>query len=167
MANFSEESMWPLDLYDETFAFNEIAGNSGKLDKDALNAQLKLIKEEVKELDDAINIDNNPVEMLDAVIDTYVVLNGFASKLAALGFDLHKAAEITAKNNLSKFPELESDAKITVERLKETGVDAQYEFNPHYEVYRIVDSNGKIRKPVVGYEKNDLTACVPKDYKIA
>lgn len=160
------DSYWIQTLYDETHEFNEIAGNNVKFDKDALKAQLKLIKEEVQELDDAINIDNSPVDMLDAVIDTYVVLNGFASKLVALGFDMRRAADRTAENNLSKFPDNEQVAINTVKSLKEQGVDAVYEYDSRYDAYRIIDSNGKIRKPV-GFTSNDLSDLVPTGYKIS
>ena len=146
-------------IYDKTKAFNDIAGNSGKLDEDGIRVQYKVIVEEVSEIGEGIDA-NDAKELLDGVIDSFVTLCGLATKLEALGYDMQTAAFDTCMNNLSKFPESEQVAIDTVAMYAEQGIQTSYYFNETYGKYVILDTNGKIRKPV-GFVSNDLSHCIP------
>lgn len=150
------------ELYADTFTFNDLAGNTNKLSLTDIKNQIKLIVEETTELKDAADV-NDPVEVLDAVVDLYFVLNGLTSKLISLGFDVPKACKQTSDNNLSKFPVSEQVAINSIPFYKEKGVDPRYEFNESHQRYIIKDHNNKVKKPL-GYVENDLSNCVPEGF---
>ncbi len=157
-----ENVYWMNESYRDNAMFNEVAGNDKKLSMTALLNQEKLIAEEAKELKDALT-ENNPVKVLDGVVDLYVVLDGFATKLEALGFDISTALKQTIENNMSKFPSSKEVAEQTVDHYAKQGVTTTMEYNEKYGRWVIKDTNGKIRKPV-GFVSNDLSNCLPEGF---
>lgn len=153
---------WMNDSYRDNAMFNEIAGNHVKVSLKDLLTQEKLIAEEAKELKDAID-ENNPVEVLDAVVDLYVVLDGMATKLEALGFDLSTALKQTIENNMSKFPSEQKIVEDTIDAFDKQGIKTTGELNTKFNRWVIKDQNGKVRKPV-GFVSNDLSNCVPEGF---
>jgi hypothetical protein len=151
------------DLYNDTFIFNDLAGNTSKLSLNDVKNQLLLIQEEVAEIAHAVDT-NNPIELLDGVVDTYYVLNGLTSKLIALGFDVSTALKQTAENNLSKFP---SDEYIAIESQSaydlHDNIKVDINYNDSHQRWVIKDQNGKVRKPV-GFVGNDLSNCLPSGF---
>lgn len=158
-----EKNYWTTDVgYTENAMFNEIAGNDVRLSLNDLFNQERLIAEEAKELKDAL-IDNDPVEVLDAIIDLRVVIDGFATKLEAVGFDISTGLKQTIENNMSKFPDSKEVADKTVEYYSQQGITTFTEYNEKYDRWIIKDTNGKIRKPY-GFVSNDLSNCVPEGF---
>lgn len=153
---------WLEEAYNDNFVFNDLAGNTNKLSLKDIDNQTKLIEEETKELREAVN-SNDPVEVLDAVVDLYVVLDGLTSKLVALGFDVSTALKQTIENNLSKFPTTENTVKATVDAYAADDIQTTVSFNESHQRFAIKDQNGKIRKPV-GFVSNDLSNCVPENF---
>lgn len=148
------------ESYRDNAMFNEIAGNDVRLSLNDLFNQERLIAEEAKELKDAL-IDNDPVEVLDAIVDLYVVIDGFATKLEALGFDISTALKQTIENNMSKFPADQQIVEDTIDAFDKQGIKTTGEFNTKFNRWVIKDQHGKIRKPI-GFVPNDLSNCVPE-----
>ena len=69
-----------------------------KLNNDQYNMYLNLIKEEVQELQDAVDQDDK-VEQLDAILDIMVVVTG---ALHSLGVDAEGAWNEVMRSNMSK-----------------------------------------------------------------
>lgn len=157
-----QETYWIDNLYNDTFTFNDLAGNTTRLSLRDIKSQTKLIIEETNELNDAVEA-NDPVKVLDGVTDILVVVSGLASKLLALGFDVSTAFEQTAKNNLSKFPRSEKTAISTVDAFKQQGIETTAEYNASHDRWVIRDENGKVRKPI-GFVSNDLSNCIPEGF---
>lgn len=80
------------------------------IDKALLEYRLKLIREEVAELEQAC-IDHNIVETIDALADIIYVVQGMAS---SLGINLDKAFDIVHQSNMSKVCKDEDEAQRTV-----------------------------------------------------
>lgn len=154
---------WLEEAYNDNFVFNDLAGNTSKLTLKDIDNQTKLILEEANELKDAVAA-NDPVEVLDAVIDLYVVLDGLTSKLVSLGFDVSTALKQTIQNNLSKFP---SDEYIAIESQSaydlHDNIKVDINYNDSHQRWVIKDQNGKVRKPV-GFVGNDLSNCLPTGF---
>src|SRR6478609_2714555 len=73
--------------------------------------RLSLIREEVKELEEAVK-NHDLVETVDALADIIYVVQGMG---ASLGLDLDKAFDIVHKSNMSKVCKTEEEAKKTVQ----------------------------------------------------
>ena len=149
------------ELYDSVVTFNQLANTSSKK-KDIIN-QLKLIKEEVNELEEAIT-NNDAVKTLDGVIDILYVTLGELYKLESLGIDVEGAIQQVCDDNATKFPSSEQEAKDTVLYYENQGVKALYNFNKVYGRYVIKDSNQKVRKPI-NFIPTDLSDYVPDKLK--
>jgi len=146
------------DRYWEVYAFNKIAGNISNVDANSLEAQIKVVVEEVKELEKAY-ADKNAVELLDGVCDAFVTVVGLMQKMQAAGFDVGEAVECVCLNNLEKYPTemLREDLGTYAEK----GWDVLY--NNEYDCYVLKDSNGKIRKPV-GFVSVEISDLVPENF---
>lgn len=155
---------WLEQAYNDTFKFNDLAGNTNRLSLADIRSQAKLILEEIMELIDKGVDNNDPVELLDGVVDGYVTLDGMTSKLISLGFDVSKGLKQTTENNMSKFPTSEETAIATVEYYRTQGIKTTATFNASHGRWVIRDENGKIRKPV-GFVSNDLSNCVPDVFR--
>ena len=139
-------------VYNSVKRFNEIAGNLNDVDNESIAAQMDFLQEEYLELVDAFDADNK-VEILDAVCDLRVVLDGLVQKLEAQGYNVEDAMTAVCENNLSKFKS----------RVSNSDIDSyEVSFNSKHKVFVLKDDNNKIRKPD-SYESVDLTMFVPKE----
>jgi len=152
------------DLMCDTDEFNDIAGNSKKLTKQDYQAQFKVLFEEVNEIKEALD-NSDVVELVDGVIDSLVVINGFVQKLENQGIDMSKAMELIAENNLSKYTMNAYIADASVLEYKEKGIEVVSEFNKEHCVYVLRDTNGKIRKPI-NFKSVDISDCIPEGVKL-
>jgi len=124
-------------------------------DKDpkTVDLRLKLIKEEVRELSDAMKA-KDMIETVDALGDILYVVYGAGG---AFGVNLDKAFDLIHKSNMTKLCKTESEAQETVEWYKKNYTpDGKYPYDtPAYrlspdERYYVVfnESTGKILKSV-------------------
>lgn len=154
---------------EEVYQFNDIADEArgkGEASLDDLKNQYKVIHEEVLELGDAL-IHNNPVKVLDGVVDTLVTVLGMARQLEDLGFDVLGACQQVAFDNLMKYPLTESVAIDTQKFYLDKGIHTTYresitELGKRYVIF---DLNNKVRKPY-NFIGTDLTDYVPEDFKV-
>ena len=79
-------------------------------DKSTVDFGMKLIREEMGELEQAV-LDRNFVEVADAIADSIYVLLGLAGRM---GIDMDKVFEMVHSNNMSKFCSTESEAEESV-----------------------------------------------------
>ena len=147
------------DFKIDVYAFNEIAGKDKEATHLDLCKQFSLIVEELKETSDGLNT-NNPVEVLDGVVDVLVTGLGLLQKLEALGFNTQKALYKTAANNLSKYPNREHIAILTSQKFEAGNVNISVTYNSDYDLFVIKDEQDKVRKPL-NFVSNDLEDCVP------
>merc|ERR1711934_1277660 len=123
-------------------------------DKKTVGLRLNLIKEEVKELADAMK-DKDMVETIDALGDILYVVYGAGG---AFGINLDQAFDLIHKSNMTKLCKTEEEAKETVEWYKKnkTGPDGKYPYDtPAYRLspdgkYFVPfnESTGKILKSI-------------------
>merc|ERR1719473_1354747 len=124
-------------------------------DKDpkTVDLRLKLIKEEVKELADAMK-DKDMIETIDALGDILYVVYGAGG---AFGINLDQAFDLVHKSNMTKLCKTEEEAKETVEWYKKNYTpNGKYPYDtPAYRLspdgrYYVVfnESSGKILKSV-------------------
>lgn len=145
------------------YKFNDLSGQSKKTSIEDLKNQLKLIQEEVKEISDGIDAQDYE-EILDGCVDTLFVVEGMMQKLYNLGFDVDSAKSITAKNNDTKFLSDADAVEVTLRNYELKGVNVTAKYNHLYDNWVILDKNNKVQKPV-GYVKNNLSSCVPEEFK--
>ena len=152
------------DLVCDTNEFNSIAGNDTKLTKEDYKAQYKVLFEEVKEIEEALDT-NDIVKLVDGVVDTVVSVLGFVQRLEKQGVNMSKAMELIAENNLSKYTMNAYYADLSVADYKSKGIEVVSEFNKEYCVYVLRDTNGKIRKPN-NFKSVDISDCIPEGVKL-
>lgn len=146
------------DRYNEVATFNEIAGNLDNVTVEKLEAQMKVVLEEVKELKDAFD-GQNSLELLDGACDSFVTLMGLLQQMERAGFKVDEALKSVNENNLSKFPKTVSIPAAAA--YFENGWKVEY--NKEYECYVLKDGNGKIRKPL-HFESVDIMDYLPADF---
>lgn len=135
--------------------FNEIGGqirqnNFNHLD--VLSLKLGLIKEELKELEDA-SLSHDRVEVLDALSDILYVVYGFAWTYR-LDKVLPEAFERVHKSNMSKFPSSNEEANATIQNYYKEGIRTESKkIGDKYTILRKED--GKILKSI-NYEPVNL-----------
>ena len=154
---------------EEVYQFNDIADEArgkGETTLEDLKNQYKVIHEEVLELGDAL-IHNNPVKVLDGVVDTLVTVLGMARQLEDLGFDVLGACQQVAFDNLMKYPLTESVAIDTQKFYLDKGINTTYQesITELGKRYVILDINKKVRKPY-NFVGTDLTDYVPENFKV-
>jgi hypothetical protein len=147
------------DFQTDVYAFNEIADKHEDATHLDMCKQFSLITEELKETADGLNL-NNPVEVLDGVVDVLVTTLGLLQKLESLGFNTQKALYDTALNNLSKYPTTEEDAILSAKLYEEKGETVNVTYNSNYDLFVIKDDQDKVRKPH-NFKSNNLESCVP------
>ena len=111
---------------------------------------LKLIREEMKELEQAVK-DNDYVETVDALMDILYVVNGMAARI---GVDADAAFDLVHVNNMSKLCRTEEDAqesvKFYIDNKEKLGYDSpayrKAPDNVHWVVYN--QSTKKILKSI-------------------
>jgi hypothetical protein len=147
----------------KTEKFNACANKSLPLSWHDLLNQMKIIESEIKEMRDAIEL-QNPVELIDGYVDSMVTLLGMRDMLANLQFDVCGAESTVADNNDTKFLSSFSDRSVleyTVHQYQIQGITCRSVYNAQYDCYVFLDQNNKVRKPV-GYKPVDLTPFIPK-----
>jgi hypothetical protein len=139
--------------YESVYKFNDIAGNLTDVDVAKLNAQMKVVVEEIKELQDSFD-NKDAVELLDGACDGFVTLVGLIQQMEKVGFKVDEALQRVCDNNLSKFPRY-----ITyTDKVSYDNLGWRQFFDTDYHLWILKDSNGKIRKPrdFVPVEISDL-----------
>lgn len=144
-------------------AFNIISGQDEKTSIEDIKNQLKLINEEVFELEADVETENY-VGMTGELIDVLFTTLGMIQKFEAKGINMNKAMQIIAEANLSKFPALYSEAEESKEFYKQKGIEVNISYNETYDVYVLKDENDKVRK-AVNFVKADVSSCVPEELK--
>ena len=139
--------------YDSVYKFNDIAGNLTDVDVAKLNAQMKVVVEEIKELQDAFD-NKDAVELLDGACDGFVTLMGLIQQMEKVGFKVDEALQRVCDNNLSKFVNDITNLDVVY------ACDNEWKIVPNYQhsCYVFKDGNNKIRKPInfVPVEISDL-----------
>lgn len=79
-------------------------------DPKLIHRKMELIREEMRELEEAVSA-QDPVETMDALLDLEYVINGMA---IALGMDMDRGMERVHASNMSKLCQSEEDAIETV-----------------------------------------------------
>lgn len=151
------------DFTADNYKFNSIAGKDNLVSQQDLLEQGELINEESFETFTGLE-NNEPVEVLDGLVDTYVVLDGMRQKLENLGFDIEEAMYRVAQNNLTKFIDTREQAEDTKRHYLNQGVHTIIEYNQIYQKYAIKNKAGKIMKPV-GFKSVDLSDLVPSELR--
>lgn len=128
--------------YDSVEKFNDIAENFTDIKFGKLQAQMKVVVEEIKELETAFD-NQDAVELLDGACDGFVTLMGLIQQMERVGFKVGEALQRVNDNNLGKYPRniYRNDLAI----YDRNGWDVNYNFK--YNCYVLKDRNGKIRKP--------------------
>lgn len=151
------------NFYESVKKFNNIAGNNDVSIKGFKTQQRNVYEECVKEVEEALN-ENNPVKLLDGVVDGLYVVFGQLAKLEALGCNIEGAIQQVCSDNLSKFPSKEEDVQKSILHYNSQNINVNYTYNANYDCYVIKDSNLKIRKPW-NFVSTDLTKYVPKELR--
>jgi NTP pyrophosphatase (non-canonical NTP hydrolase) len=124
---------------------------------------LKLIREETKELEQAVK-DKDYVETVDALADIMYVVLGMGARI---GVNLDKAFDLVHENNMSKLCKTEEEAQQSVEYYIQNKEKLGYDTpayrrapdNVHWVVYN--QSTNKILKSI-NWKPVDLTeVCTP------
>lgn len=124
---------------------------------------LKLIREEIKELEQAV-VDNNFVEVVDALGDALYVIYGMAARI---GVDIDKAFDLIHENNMSKLCQSEEEAIKSVEYYEKNMDTLGYDspsYRPSDDGNRWVVFNKSTKKVLksVDYKPVDLTSVCSK-----
>lgn len=129
-------------------------------DKDPKQVEfcLKLIREEVKELEEAVK-QKDYIEMVDALADIIYVVQGMGARV---GIDMDKAFNLVHENNMSKLCKTEEEATASVTYYEQNKEKLGYDSpayrrapdNVHWVVYN--KSTKKILKSI-NWKPVDLT----------
>jgi hypothetical protein len=153
-----EKSMDILRQYESVEKFNDIAGNFDNVDVAAIEAQIKVVVEEINEMKDAF-YNKDAVGLLDGVCDGFVTLMGLIQKMNMAGFKVSEAIDCVNENNLEKFP---SEITLADEvYYKQQGWSIGY--NHKYWCHVLKDKNHKIRKPL-GFKSVEIADLVPEGF---
>lgn len=142
--------------YESVETFNDVAGNFDNVDVAAIEAQIKVVVEEITELKDAF-YNKDAVGLLDGVCDGFVTLMGLIQKMNVAGFKVSEAIDRVNANNLEKFKLGEGTLNTYM------SVDWNVIYNSKYECFVLKDKNGKIRKPL-GFKSVEISDLVPEGF---
>ena len=98
-----------------------------KQDPQMVEFCLKLIREEVKELEQAVQ-DNDYIEVVDGLADITYVVFGLAARI---GINLVDAFSLVHENNMSKLCKTEEEAQLSVSYYENNGAVLGYD-SPNY-----------------------------------
>jgi predicted HAD superfamily Cof-like phosphohydrolase len=153
MTNFAKVTEEFMKNFGQT-VFNTPQMDIFDRDPKTVDLRLKLIREEVRELYEAMQA-NDMVETIDALGDILYVVYGAGG---AFGIDLDQAFDLIHKSNMTKLCKDEEEAKATVEWYKKhvTGPEGKYPYDtPAYrlspdEQYYVPfnESTGKVLKSI-------------------
>ena len=166
----TEREVILLEGFRSVVKFNEIAGAEHNY-QTVLN-KLKIVLEEVNEgfcafFPDGVegrfsDGDVNRKELLDAAVDILYTVFALPRELEALGYDMFGALDAVCANNDSKFVKTATEAEMSVRHYQSQGIECKSIYNEKYNCYSIVDSCGKVRKPL-GYKSVELDKFLPKE----
>jgi len=147
---------------------DEPVSHLGEVKPSILTLKMKLIKEEVQELWDAVATDNL-VETVDALSDIVYVVYGMG---IALGVDLDHAFHRVHESNMSKLCSSQSEAEDTVKWYQEKFKAGELPYDqPVWRVQNgryivLNESTGKVLKSI-HYHPVDLTPVLEKKKMIS
>ena len=151
-----------MDFMYDAYKFNNISGQSKKVDFNAIKNQAALMKEEgYVEMQEALD-ERDLVAVLDSTVDTLFVTLGMLQKLQNKGLDVLGAMKQVSEDNLSKYPTDIEVVKETSEMYKDKSVIISTSYDSDYNVYVIKNTNDKVMKPS-GFVGTDLTKYVPSN----
>lgn len=172
----TEREMILLEGFLAVEKFNEIAG--GEHNYQTVLNKLKIVLEEVNEALDSVSylfsedegatyqryLDPciEKTELLDGVVDILYTVFALPRELEALGYDVFGAFEAVCENNDSKFVKTASEAEMSVRHYQAQGVGCKSVYNEKHNCYSVVNSNGKVIKPL-GYKSVVLDSFLPKE----
>ena len=151
--------------------FNTVCGNPPKTVDNTkeeiwkqLSNQSNILKEEMNELLDACDAEDI-VEVLDAVVDMYFVLDYFPTIFKSLGIDFAGASYAVDENNATKFSRSLELITKSAKAHNDNGnpcytEGVKYGGDYYYVVKRVSDN--KVQKPV-DFVPVDLKPCIPED----
>lgn len=149
-----------LPFTQDSFAFNVYADKATKFESQDIKRQIDLISEELKETIEGFE-SNSAVEVLDGTIDILVVTLGLLQKLQYAGVDIAGALSAVASNNLSKFPEDEEIATLTVASYARKGEEVYVtKFGTKNVIKRLSDD--KVMKPI-NFKPVELEEFIPQE----
>jgi predicted HAD superfamily Cof-like phosphohydrolase len=151
-----------MDFIEAAELFNNISGQSTKVQFKDLSKQADLIAEEgYHEMNEALD-NSDLVAVLDSAIDTLFVTVGMLQKLRVKGVNVLGAMKQVAQDNLSKYPTNMEVVKETIEMYKDKSVMISTSYDDTVGVYVIKNTNDKVMKPS-NFIGTDLTKYVPEE----
>lgn len=108
--------------------FQRQGGRLENVTKESLKAQINLIKEELEELEEAVEF-NQPIETLDGIADLLVTSIGFAQMLETQDYVVWEALDKVADNNLEKRIWTEEEMSKTLEKYSVLGIEVVFDFD--------------------------------------
>jgi predicted HAD superfamily Cof-like phosphohydrolase len=138
--------------YQKVIEFNKTFGHPAHTDvqhnvfakkPNLVKLRLDLIREEVKELEDAVN-NNDMTETFDALSDILYVVYGMG---AAFGLDLDLGMGLVHDSNMSKICSLEEEARKTVDNYRKLFTDGKSVYDSV--TYRPCEAKGHESKFVI------------------
>lgn len=157
------------DFYSSVKKFQALSGKREIFENmspeflEAVSGQLSRIKEEVLEIEEAINSKDSK-ELLKEIDDTLFVVLGFIDMLELSGYHVFKSLKVVSENNISKFPKDRYSAKAAAYYYQEMGQPCEIQEtteddgSSRYAIKRVRD--GKVMKPK-GFKGVDLTDLIP------
>lgn len=130
---------------------------------DKIRLQTKLLVEEVQETVDASEY-HDKVELLDGVVDVFVIWSYLAAQLDKAGYDVVGAIQKIQQNNDTKIFKSYVEAADCAEKLSELKDEHHYVESGYLnglEFFTVRNSYGKISKPI-GFKSVDLSEFLPK-----
>lgn len=155
------------DIYKRVISWNKRAGvkdhEFGTFEwRKAVELQTELLAEEANEAAEAAEYDND-IELLDGVVDTFVILAKLIDMLEKAGFDFVGACEAVMANNDLKIYDSYYLAVENKEKLEEV-TDEEHWVETSVEngipFYTVRKMSGKIAKPV-NFPKVGLEEFIP------
>jgi predicted HAD superfamily Cof-like phosphohydrolase len=141
--------------------FNCIAGKDGVPSDQDIENQVKLIREETKELSEAHCFEEPEINLLQESLDVLVVTFGLLQMLKNKGYDVDKAMGKVVDCNLSKFTQSGVIAAESASKYKQNNEQVEFSYNTENDIWVLKDSSNKIRKPL-GFKKVNLEDCKPE-----
>jgi len=141
--------------------FNIISGKDKYPTETDIENQVKLIREETKELSEAHAYEEPEINLLQESVDLLVVTLGLIEMLRKKGYDVDGALLAVADCNLSKFTQ---SGKVSLDSQQDylsKGTTVKSQYNAEYDVWVLKDSNDKVRKPI-DFKKVNLEEFKPK-----
>lgn len=128
-----------------------------------IRLQTKLLKEEVLETVEASEY-QDPVELIDGVVDVFVIWSYLAAQLDKAGYNVQGAIEAIQSNNDTKIFKSYADAAEVADALTESKDEEHYVETGYLngsEFFTVRNSYGKVCKPI-GFKSVELKEFLPK-----